>query len=712
MKNNSTLIIIAAISILVICICGLCIIAVASIITLSDSSPISLPTIEIAQIHNTPTPHVVRPYSQVEGNLNTPTQTPPKVLKTTPTITPTPASEQITSGGGRFDALTVPTDTVNILENAIIPINDLTDLVSRLEGKHDIPTTVSLPSVPYQVGSRESFWVTDVDTNQNAQIDAILSYATEHAYFWIEDGVRYDEVELRDLAETFEHEIYPTVQEFFGSEWTPGVDNDPHIYILYASDLGYNLAGYFSSSDEYHPLVHEYSNAHEMFLFNADNVGLAELFTYGVLAHEYQHMIHWYQDRNESSWLQEGFSELAAFLSGYYDGGFDWLYTTDPDIQLNDWPANSSETTPHYGASFLFVNYFLNRFGENATKALVAHPENGLSSIDAVLTDIAAVDPLTNDPIDADDLFLDWVIATYLNDGSVGDGRFTYDNYPNAPQLKRFENFYNCPIELTTREVHQYGVDYIQFTCEGDYTLNFEGSIEVGVLPADPFSGSYAYWSNRGDESDMTLTRTFDFSDHDEPLTLTYWTWYDIERDYDYLYLLASLDGKKWDMLNTPAGTMLDPTGNNFGWAYNGVSGDDGNPRWIQEQVDLSQFAGQEVQIRLEYVTDAAVNGEGFLLDDVAIPETGYFEDFENDDEGWEAAGWVRIQNILPQNFRLALITFGDTTSVEYIPLEADVSAEIPIHIGGAVDEVVLVISGTTRYTRQTAPYRFSVEPE
>ena len=79
------------------------------------------------------------------------------------------------------------------------------------------------------------------------------------------------------------------------------------------------------------------------------------------------------------------------------------------------------------------------------------------------------------------------------------------------------------------------------------------------------------------------------FSDYDEPLTLTYWTWYDIERDYDYLYLLASLDGEKWDMLNTPSGTMIDPTGNNFGQAYNGMSGGSGKARWIQEQVDLER---------------------------------------------------------------------------------------------------------------------------
>ena len=62
-----------------------------------------------------------------------------------------------------------------------------------------------------------------------------------------------------------------------------------------------------------HPQAHEYSNAHEMFLFNADNTDLGEEFTYGVLAHEFQHMIHWYQDRNETSYLNEGFCRSCGF---------------------------------------------------------------------------------------------------------------------------------------------------------------------------------------------------------------------------------------------------------------------------------------------------------------------------------------------------------------------------------------------------------------
>jgi hypothetical protein len=257
--------------------------------------------------------------------------------------------------------------------------------------------------------------------------------------------------------------------------------------------------------------------------------------------------------------------------------------------------------------------------------------------------------------------------------------------------------------------VHQYGVDYIRIRCPGEYNLHFEGSIQVGVLPADPYSGDYAFWSNKGDESDMTLTRSFDFSDHDGPLTLSYWTWYDLEEDYDYVFVEASTDGENWKILTTPSGTLEDPSGNSYGWGYNGLSGGDGS--WIQEQIDISQYSGQQVQIRFEYVTDAAVNGEGLLLDDISIPEVGYFSNFEEDSGGWDAAGFVRIQNVLPQSFKLALITVDRNTSVTYIPLSIDNTADIPVEIGGDIDEVILVVGGTTRFTRQTAAYRFELQP-
>lgn len=594
-------------------------------------------------------------------------------------------------------------ETLQLLETTVVPPNEPKELACRMEGKCDIPDVMATTAAPRVVGDTDSFWVTDVGTNENTEVQATLRYVTPHVYFWVQDGVSYDDGEMKALMDAFENKIYPTNREFFGSEWSPGIDGDEHIYILYARGLGSSIAGYFSSADSVHPLVHEFSNAHEMFLFNADNTFLGEEFTYGVLAHEFQHMIHWNQDLNETSWLNEGSSELAAFLNDYDPGGFDWLYITDPDMQLNDWPNDQDATTPHYGAGFLFMTYFLDRFGEDATKTLVKDPANGLDSVENTLRAINANDPVTGQPISADAFFMDWAVTNFLLDKSVGDGRYIYNNYPAANCASATETIYNCPQTPIKRDVHQYGVDYIAIECAGDHTISFTGSTVTGLLPADPYSGDYAFWSNKGDESDMTLTREFDFTNVSGPIELSYQTWYDIETDWDYLYLETSEDGVTWEIVTTPSGTDTDPSGNSYGWGYTGVTNG-----WIEEKVDLSQFAGKKVFVRFEYVTDAAVNGEGLLLDDVKVEAAGYSSDFEADDGGWEAKGFVRVQNVLPQTFGLSLILTSDS-SVTMIPLNPDQTAEISISLQSG-QKAYLVVSGTTRFTRELASYQIEIK--
>ena len=591
-------------------------------------------------------------------------------------------------------------ETLETLKNATVPVNDPRDLAERLLGIQDIPLTFET-NFP-RLGDQRMFWVSNVDTNENFQITANLEYVTDHAYFWIEDGVSFDARELQRLGDAFENQIYPTNREFFGSEWSPGVDNDPHLYILLAGNLGFNLAGYFSSADELHPLAHAYSNAHEMFLLNADNIDLGDEFTYGVLAHEFQHMIHWYTDRNEESWLNEGFSELSSLLNDFDPGGFDGIYAMNPDLQLTDWPDDPDATTPHYGAGLLFTTYFLDRFGEDATKAVVAHPDNGMDSIDTVLQGMNIKDGVTAQAVRADDVFGDWVIANFLQDGSVMDGRYDYSNYRSAPQTRKTETLNDCSGNWQNRNVKQYGVDYIEITCEGEYQLEFSGQTTVGVLKPDAHSGDYAFWSNKGDESNMRLTREFDFTNITGPITFTYWTWYDLEDDYDYLYLDASTDGETWQIIPTPSCTAEDPSGNSYGCGYNGSTNG-----WRKEEVNLSNFAGQKVWLRFDYVTDAAVNGEGLLLDDMSIPAIGYSTDFEGDDGGWLAEGFVRIQNQLPQTFRVSLIRMGTDTVVETLVLDETQSVTVPVSIGGSIDKVVLVVSGTTRFTRQEAGYSY-----
>lgn len=132
-----------------------------------------------------------------------------------------------------------------------IPINDPIDIARRLDGLVNIPLTLPVENLNRKVGEKETFWVSDTDTAENFQIEATLSAVTDHLYFWIEDGVDYSKRELDRLAAEFEDNIYPTNQEFFGSEWTPGVDEDPHLYVIYARGLGVGLAGYYNSIDEY-----------------------------------------------------------------------------------------------------------------------------------------------------------------------------------------------------------------------------------------------------------------------------------------------------------------------------------------------------------------------------------------------------------------------------------------------------------------------------
>ena len=593
------------------------------------------------------------------------------------------------------------TNTLDTLNQATVPENDPYELACRLRKICDIPKTV--PGKSYQAGDKEKFWILNGYTAEHRQATATLLYVTPHTYFWVEDGVEVNQSDVEQLIDTFENKIYPKDRSFFGSEANPGMDGDSHLFVIYANDLGGSTVGYFNPSDTSNPLINQYSNAHETFILST-RLKLTREFTYGVLAHEFVHMIQNAYDRNEVSWINEGSADVGMFINGYDIGGHDWVYVQNPDLQLTTWGGAQDDNFSHYGAAFLYMNYFLDRFGEEATQALIKNPKNDITSVDDTLAQLDITDPQTGKVVTADDVFMDWATALYLMDGSVGDGRYTYHNYPNAPHIPSAGEFIdNCP-QQTSGTVNQYGIDYIDITCAGDLTLHFKGSTTASLLSTQTHSGSYAFWSNNGNESDMTLTREFDFTSVSAPINLSYAAWYDLEKDYDYVFVEASTDGRDWEILKTPSGTDYNPVGNSYGWGYTGASSD-----WLQETIDLSKFTGQKVQIRFEYVTDTAVNKEGFLLDDVRVDAAGYGSDFEAGDDGWVANGFVRIENVLPQTYRLSLILKGDTTTVTNIQLNADNTVDIPLSLKPS-EEAILSVTGTTRFTTIPAPYQIEVK--
>ena len=617
-------------------------------------------------------------------------------------IEPIPTREDQPSGVSSNDRLMIhsqaDTETLDILKIEDIPVNDPIELAGRVGGLSITPIfKAEMPKVRI-VGEIKPFWILDVDTNEYREVDARLIYQTPHLYFWSEEGIQVDTRAVADLAETFEKEIYPTTRQIFGSEWTPGVDHDPHLTILYASGLG-GAAGYFSSTDSLTAEVEPYSNESEMFYLSADYTTPDSVYTYGVLAHEFQHMIHWNVDRNESSWVNEGLSELAVELNGYDTGSFTFFFAVEPDLQLNFWPGNDQgDSTPHYGASYLFMKYLMDRFGLDSIREFAANQRVGLESVDEVFSQKS---PELGQGFTSEIIFQDWSVANIFAGSGRPFAELGYKDHEAVPSFFSSEVI-TCDSGWQDRTVNQFGSDYFSVDCTGNFRLEIEGDEEVKLLPIDPRSGDYYFWSNYGDSSDMTLTQTFDLRNVVGSVSLNYWTWFDIESDYDYLYLLASPNGNDWSLLTPERCTKADPTGSNYGCGYNGKSNG-----WIQESVDLTQFAGSEVTLQFEYITDLAVNGDGFVMDDVSIDAIKYFTDFEQDDGGWDGQGFVRVKNSLPQNFGFSIIDLSNA----YVDRMA-------ISIGGlAIDQKfgqveqspVFVLNGLTRYTHIPADYRIKI---
>ncbi len=676
---------------------------------------------------------IIPVFSSIANYQNqSPTPTPIPVIERTPVvIAPTATSSQVQAepeqpGSEVTSAATVTTESLSLqtstptetdtetpaptppvqlsteqtLRQAVLPERDQRLLAIRLKnGGQDIPETVSKNQADLKLGDIDTFWVTDNQASPPAQIEATasLKYITDHSYWWVEDGLTVNDDALKRSAERFENQTYPTDRAFFGSEWSPGVDNDVRVHIFMGNVPG--VAGYFSASNSYTKLAEPYSNEREMFFINLRAITPGNHAFDGVLAHEFQHMIHWHQDRNEDTWINEGLSELATFINGYGLSNFVGAYTYTPDTQLTSWSVGSGGTLANYGGSFLFLTYFLQRFGEELMQAVVTHPSNGVAGFDAVLAEQGYKERFN-------DIFADFLVANYLQNPNLNNGLWSYQDLSiNPVNLTEQHNTY--PVEQQTT-VHQYGGDFIKLTGNGNITIEFTGSTQINVVNNKAHSGTYQWYSHRGDETNTRLTRAFNLSNV-ETATLNYWTWYDIEPSWDYGYVEISTDGgNSWEILQASHSSTTNPSGNAYGPGYTGRSGDGGS--WVEESLDISDYTGLEVLIRFEYVTDDAVNHPGWTIDDISIPEIDFYDDVESENNGWNVEGFVRIDNVLPQKFLVQLLEFGAETTVRPIILDETNHGTFTIEgLGTTVDQAIMIVSGLALVTTEPAHYEYKI---
>ncbi|NLF98214.1 MAG: hypothetical protein GX569_15895, partial [Candidatus Riflebacteria bacterium] len=159
-----------------------------------------------------------------------------------------------------------------------------------------------------ELGDVEVFNTFNVATNKRERVRAQLKKIGKHCYVYLQEGKNVAANVITRIASEFDTKIYSNTRSMFGSEWSPGIDGDPRI-TLFLLDIqdGYNprqgrrgfTAGYFYAGDCYNRKKKPESNEREMLYLDIypSVPGSKEFMS--VVAHEFQHMIHWNNDPKE-----------------------------------------------------------------------------------------------------------------------------------------------------------------------------------------------------------------------------------------------------------------------------------------------------------------------------------------------------------------------------------------------------------------------------
>ena len=605
------------------------------------------------------------------------------------------AAEDTSQATSSVTVMPLPPDAQVLTELPPPPERDLFQLAYELllpPGHTEVPAVVNDAPVSYEAGRTDEFYLVDLDGLEKYQSRFELRHVSPNAYWYVEDGTRVDQDDIEAAAVEFEDIIYPRVAGYFGTEWKPGVDNDPRLTILHGDIRG--AGGYFSSTDEYPAAIRPHSNQREMIYINARYLRVASPLYYSVLAHELNHAIMWNYDASEDTWVSEGLAELSVTVAGYPANSIPH-FLRRPFVSLVHWPLDDANIGAHYGGVSLFMHYLYEHYAgadRAGLRQLMSNPADNRAGIDSYLAD-AGYDR------DFHSVLADWVAANFLDEdeGLLGYRDLEVEIQPTR-RLSRAGK-----IE---RGMDQYGTHYIELGSrlkESTLHLAFEGQGHNRIIPADVPQGG-CWWSNSGDSITSTLTRKFDLTGAGEA-TLSFDAWYSIEEEWDYVYLQVSTDGgEHWDILETGHTSAANPIGVAFGPGYTGES--DG---WISEEVDLSAYAGQRALVRFQYVTDDALNDTGMCLKDLSVSSDGT----QITGTDWAGDGFVLIDNFVRQDFIVQLIQKGTTNRVVRMPLSLNASGawvgELTLEPYEGLERIMVAVTPTAPATRQKAGYALEI---
>lgn len=319
------------------------------------------------------------------------------------------------------------------------------------------PAGAPLRSVP-TVGESRSFFVyngegTSADGFEN--VTATARYVGEHVVLFLDDEAPpggFDDADLAAFAERFDAVVHPTVTSAFGSP--SDLDGNGRVAVLFTPVVNELtepestsfVGGFFYGRDLLPEL--DYSNAAEVFYTlvpdpagahgDPRSVGDVLQAVPAVLAHEFQHMVHFNErvlERDvgqDALWMLEALAQMAEELVArvYLARGDDastrlfrdgnrrrarlYLERTDTVSVI---VSSGRGTLSERGAGFLFLLYIDAQVGGDVLGRLTRSHRVGVSNVEAEAGRSWSV------------MLPDWWEAIYRDDGTSASGPRQYPGF-------------------------------------------------------------------------------------------------------------------------------------------------------------------------------------------------------------------------------------------------------------------------------------------
>jgi len=523
-------------------------------------------------------------------------------------------------------------------------------------------------------------------------------YVFDDPYGDWRDEDRISTAQLTYLLDQFDTQIYPTVTGIFGALLPRGGEGQK-VWVLihnikdeaywFTGEESY-VAGYFSSSENaannknmFH--IDSYDWGHRCGTianpwFIDDGNSRPNLYE-GTFAHEFEHMVHFDVDPDEPSWVDEGLADLAGYLSGYghSDGHLMYYMAYHPMTSLTFWGGELED----YGISYLFQLYLYEHFGGiEFITALVNESANGIEGVENTLAAFGYEESF-------DEIFDRFTIANYLDDSSIEGGIYGYEelaigsgdtrgwtidyaveywnNPPNGADIglkpKNSDWFYGI-------EPQPYTAHYFHIRNRMPATIVFNGDDISGTAA---HSGEFEWYSGANAWAWQNFGQTFNLPSA-SAITLDFYTFFDIEGDWDYGYVeirevgtddwytLADSNGntintvpQQQDNPNVPFGR--EPMDYLAAGRWNAFTGFSGG--YIPISMDLTGFAGKEVEILFTLWQDGAFTLQNMYVDDISIStDTDIIltDDVESGPMSWSSTGWYITDGLNDNSFSLTLL--------------------------------------------------------